>query len=243
MPAPSTIAADPEDQREEPERVFQNSQSDQTSPTQHVEQASEQAEKFPDENEAYSILTTAQKKAIVLRASFCAFFSPTTASIYYPAVNVIAHDLHVSNTADNLTVTTYLVNNIPSLQLRAHALTPKTFSFFKALPQPLSPAFPTAPADPAFFICFTLCIAANVGLGSQNRYAALLVLRCLQIAGSSSTVALSDGIAADVVSSAKRGSYVTIASMGALIGPMYGHSGVKRDNANIALRSVLSLAD
>ena len=142
------MAADPEDQIKVSEHIFQNSQSDQNSPTQDAEQASEQAEKLPDDNEAYSIFTTAQKKAILLTASFCAFFSPTTGSIYYPALNVISHDLHVSNTAVNLTVTTYLVNLPPSLQLRAHTLTLKTFSFFKALPPPLSPAFATAPADP-----------------------------------------------------------------------------------------------
>ena len=140
------MAAEPEDQSKESEPVF-HPQPDQNPPTQDAEQASEQAEKLPNDNEAYSIFTTAQKKAIVLTASFCAFFSPTTGSIYYPALNVISHDLHVSNTAVNLTVTTYLVSFLPSSQLRAPTLTPKTFSFFKALPQPLLPAFPTAPAD------------------------------------------------------------------------------------------------
>jgi MFS family permease len=73
---------------------------------------------------------------------------------------------------------------------------------------------------PAFFICFVIHIAANIGLGAQNSYAALMVLRCL--AGSSGTIALSTGIAADVVSAAERGSYVAIASPGALLGPILG---------------------
>ena len=63
-----------------------------------------------ESNEDYSIFSTGQKRAIVLTASFCAFFSPVTASIYYPALDTIAHDLNVTNTAINLTVTTYLVS-------------------------------------------------------------------------------------------------------------------------------------
>ena len=141
------MAADPEDQSKESKPVIQEAQSDQKAPKQDAEPASEQPEKLPDDNEAYSIFTTAQKKAIVLTASLCAFFSPTTGSIYYPALNVISHDLHVSNTAVNLTVTTYLVSFLSSSQLRVQTLTSKTSRFSKALPPPLSPASLTAPAD------------------------------------------------------------------------------------------------
>lgn len=71
-------------------------------------------------------------------------------------------------------------------------------------------------------ICFIIYIAANIGLAVQHSYPALLVLRCLQSAGSSSTVALSNAIVADVATSNERGQYVGFAQAGAFIGPSIG---------------------
>jgi hypothetical protein len=59
--------------------------------------------------EVYSVFTVNQKRAIILTASLAAFFSPLSSSIYYPSLPTIATELHVSNSAVNLTVTTYLV--------------------------------------------------------------------------------------------------------------------------------------
>jgi hypothetical protein len=42
-------------------------------------------------------------------ATIAALFSPFTAQIYFPALNTIAKDLHVTNSKINLTVTTYMV--------------------------------------------------------------------------------------------------------------------------------------
>lgn len=77
----------------------------------------------------------------------------------------------------------------------------------------------TAGRRPAYMICFTIYLAANLGLGLQNSYAALLVLRMLQSAGSSGTVALANGLVADMITSAERGSYVAFASLGSMLGP------------------------
>lgn len=95
------------------------------------------------DDEAYSIFTLWQKRAIILTASFCAFFSPTTGAIYYPALDVIAQDLHVSNSAINLTVTTYLVRDEGAsyVSLPVCILT-ETYRFSKAWPQLLSEGFP-----------------------------------------------------------------------------------------------------
>ena len=75
---------------------------------------------------------------------------------------------------------------------------------------------------PAYIICFTIYLAANIGLALQTNYAALLVLRCLQSAGSSGTVALAQGVVADVVTSAERGTYVGLASVTSIVGPILG---------------------
>ena len=59
--------------------------------------------------EDYSVFPVGQKRAIIAAASFMAWFSPMSGSIYYPALNQIAADLKVSSSQVNITVTTYLV--------------------------------------------------------------------------------------------------------------------------------------
>ena len=75
---------------------------------------------------------------------------------------------------------------------------------------------------PAYIGCFILYIAADIGLALQRNYAALLVLRCVQSAGSSGTVALCNGVVADLVTSAERGIYIGYTSVTSIIGPLIG---------------------
>ena len=65
-------------------------------------------------------------------------------------------------------------------------------------------------------------MAANIGLGVQNNYVALLVLRCLQSAGSSGTIALASAVATDITISAERGSYVSWAAAAPMLAPSIG---------------------
>lgn len=71
----------------------------------------------------------------------------------------------------------------------------------------------------AYFICFIIYIIANLALALQNNYIALLILRMLQSAGSSGTVALAYGVVGDLVTSSERGQYVAFASLGSILGP------------------------
>ncbi|KAK3614689.1 hypothetical protein LTR56_022202 [Elasticomyces elasticus] len=150
--------------------------------------------------EDYSILTTGQKRAIIVTASFAAWFSPMSGSIYYPALTVIANDLHVTSAKVNITVTTYLI---------LQGLAPMMIAGFSD----------KAGRRPAYMVCFTIYIIANLALALQNSYIALLLLRMLQSAGSSGTVALAQGIVGDCVTSAERGQYVAWASAGTVLGP------------------------
>jgi len=63
----------------------------------------------------FSIFSRSEKTFIVVVASLAALFSPLSANIYYPALNVLAKDLKVSNSLINLTVTSYLVKNIKKI--------------------------------------------------------------------------------------------------------------------------------
>ncbi|KAJ6179561.1 hypothetical protein N7519_010022 [Penicillium mononematosum] len=151
----------------------------------------------------YSVFTVSQRRYIVFMASWAGFFSPVSSQIYFPALNTLAKDLHVSNSLINLTLTSYMIF------------------------QGLSPMFIGDFADkagrrPAYIVCFTIYIAANIGLALQNNYAALFVFRCLQSAGSSTTIALSSGVVSDVATASQRGSYMGLVTAGSLMGPSVG---------------------
>ena len=57
----------------------------------------------------HSVFTKNQKRFIVVMASWAGFFSPVSGTIYFPALNSLARDLHVSTTLINLTLTSYMV--------------------------------------------------------------------------------------------------------------------------------------
>lgn len=57
----------------------------------------------------YSVFTISQRRYIVFMASWAGFFSPVSSQIYFPALNTLAQDLHVSNSLINLTLTSYMV--------------------------------------------------------------------------------------------------------------------------------------
>ncbi|PYH91156.1 MFS general substrate transporter [Aspergillus ellipticus CBS 707.79] len=152
------------------------------------------------EQEAFSVFTVNQKRAMVAVGSLASFFSPLSSSIYFPALDTIADALNVTTSKIDLTVTTYLI---------MQGVAPMLIAGFSD----------TAGRRPAYIICFAIYLAANLGLGLQNDYGALLGLRCLQSAGSSGTVALANGLVGDLITSAERGTYIAFASLGSMLGP------------------------
>ncbi|KAI5456981.1 major facilitator superfamily domain-containing protein [Mariannaea sp. PMI_226] len=166
-----------------------------------IEKQNEQVQ--PELPPVYSIFTTWEKRWIVLAAATTAFFSPLSAQIYFPALTTISKDLNVSSSKVNLTVTTYMIF------------------------QGITPMFIGSLADsggrrPAYVICFLIYIVANIGLALAPNYGALLGLRCIQSAGSSSTVALCVAVVADVITSAERGQYVGITTVPIVLAPALG---------------------
>lgn len=80
-----------------------------------------------DSEPPFSVFTLTEKKLIVLTISFIGLVSPLSASIYFPAINTLADDLHVSTSDINLTVTTYLVSHlilsskhVPDIAIKMH---------------------------------------------------------------------------------------------------------------------------
>ncbi|KAJ4145919.1 hypothetical protein LMH87_004750 [Akanthomyces muscarius] len=146
----------------------------------------------------YSVFTGLQKRAIILSASFMGLLSFMGSSIYFPAVNQIAHDLNISNSKINLSVTTFLV---------VQGIAPTMIAGFSE----------TAGRRLAYIICFIISIIANLGLALQNNYYALLFLRMLQSAGSCGI--MSQALVGDCIVSAERGEYLAYSSVAATLGP------------------------
>ncbi|KAL8832096.1 MAG: hypothetical protein Q9191_000475 [Dirinaria sp. TL-2023a] len=165
----------------------------------------------PDPEPPFSIFSARESNFIVAIASLAALFSPLTANIYYPALNTLSTDLHVSLSKINLTITTYLVRRS------------KTTLIF----QGLAPSFVGSFSDeagrrPSYMICFIVYIGANIGLAELKNYPSLLIVRMIQSSGSSGTVALAQAVVADIVTSAERGTSMGYAQMGAMVGPAFG---------------------
>lgn len=78
----------------------------------------------------------------------------------------------------------------------------------------------------AYCCTFTVFFSACIGLAELKNYATLVILRCLQSAGSASTIAIGSGVMGDITTRAERGGYMGVFQAGLLvpvaIGPVIG---------------------
>ncbi|TKA44796.1 hypothetical protein B0A55_13079, partial [Friedmanniomyces simplex] len=154
----------------------------------------------PTNSPPWSIFTPNQKRFIVLMVAIAGFFSPLSANIYFPALNTLSTDFHVTPAIMNLTLTSYMI---------FQGLAPTIFGDLADM----------AGRRPAYIIGFTVYIGACIGIACCDSYAALLVLRCLQSSGSSGTIALASGVVADIATSAERGVWMGWATSGPMVAP------------------------
>lgn len=154
-------------------------------------------------DERYTVFSNGQIRFIISMAGFAGLVSPLSATIYFPSLNVLSADLRVSSSAINLTLLTYML---------WQGLAPILFGDFAD----------TAGRRPVFILGFVIYIVANVGLALQNSFAALLVLRMIQSAGTSSTVAIAAGVAADVSPHSTRGKHMGWVTSGTAVGTAIG---------------------
>lgn len=151
----------------------------------------------------YSAFDSRTKTLIVAMLATGSFISPVTANIYFPAINPISEDLNVSTNLINLTLTTYMI---------FQGLAPTLFGDFGD----------RAGRRPAYILAFSIYLLANIGLALQRNYVALMVLRCVQSAGSSGTIALGYAAVSDIASTAERGRYMAAIGAGINVGPTVG---------------------
>lgn len=141
--------------------------------------------------EPYTIFTPTQKSLLLYACSISAVFSTISSFIYFPAITAIATSLRVSVQSINFTITSYqIVSGIA--------------------PSILGSMADTIGRRPILLFTSTLYLGANIGLALTTSYAGLVVLRCVQSAGASSSIAIAYGIIADVSVPEDRGSFVGI---------------------------------
>jgi len=77
---------------------------------------------------------------------------------------------------------------------------------------------------PIVFACLATLSLSCVGLAlvPTSAYWLLVLLRCVQAAGSASTVAIGAGIIADIATPAERGGFFGLFGVGPLVGPCLG---------------------
>lgn len=155
----------------------------------------------------HSVFSKHAKRFIVFMTALAAMVSPMSSQIYVPALYVLSEYYRVTITHINLTVTTYMIV------------------------QGLAPSFMGTFADvggrrPAYILCFSIYVLANLGLALQDNYAALLVLRAMQSAGSSATVSIGYGVMSDIATPGERGRYMGFMGAGQRsslsLGPLLG---------------------
>lgn len=151
----------------------------------------------------YSVFTKRQTVMIVVLVAIAGFFSPFTAFVYFPAIQSIASDYEVSIELMNITVTVYLI---------VQGIVPTLLGDFSE----------TVGRRPVYLAAFAIYCSASIGLALQRDYAALLILRMLQSAGSSGTIALAYGVIGDVAAPHERGAYVGLSHIGFNAAPALG---------------------
>lgn len=151
----------------------------------------------------HTVFTRCQRIFIVVMVVLGSFFSPLSGQMYFPAIPDMAKAYHTTTAKINLTITTYMI---------LQGLAPTIMGTFGD----------TTGRRPAYILTFTIYLAANIGLATQRSYAALLILRCLQSAGSSGTIALAYGVIADIATPAERGKYLGPAAAGIMLAPAIG---------------------
>jgi len=119
--------------------------------------------------ERYSVFTRNEKRYIVFLIALAGWFSTLSSFIYYPVIAFVATDLHTSIRNINLTVTSYLA-------ISAFA------------PAVVGDAADMLGRRPLYVITLAIYLLANIGIGLQHSFTALLLLRMLQSLGISGSV-------------------------------------------------------
>ncbi|PYH31278.1 MFS general substrate transporter [Aspergillus neoniger CBS 115656] len=151
----------------------------------------------------HTLLTERKKIMTIAIAAIVGFLAPVSANIYYPAIDQLSEDLHVSVSKINLTITTYMI-------------------FQGVAPLVTGSISDVYGRRPTMLVCLITYLAVNIGLALQDNYIALIVLRTFQSCGSSAISVVGIAVTADLVTRSERGKYMIYSSLGTTMGPALG---------------------
>ncbi|SCU86380.1 LAME_0D05886g1_1 [Lachancea meyersii CBS 8951] len=151
----------------------------------------------------YSRFGVREKYIMVFICASSGIFSTIAGPIYYPALNTIENEFHISTELVNVSVVLYFVF------------------------QGLAPTLMGGLADsfgrrPVVLWSVTLYFVACIGLACAKTYGEILFLRCLQSAGISPVIAVNSGIMGDITTREQRGGYVGLTSGFQIVGSAFG---------------------
>ncbi|KAJ7597883.1 MFS general substrate transporter [Mycena floridula] len=152
-----------------------------------------------------SIYSHSQKWFLVGIVALAGLCSPLPATIYLPALPLLTSEFHRSVAQLNLSVTVYLV-------------------FQGVSPLPWGTLSDRWGRRPIIIACLAILAIASIGLArvSTSAFWLLLLLRCIQSAGCSSTIALGAGVIGDISTPKDRGGFFGLFTLGATLGPALG---------------------
>ncbi|KAK0488029.1 major facilitator superfamily domain-containing protein [Armillaria luteobubalina] len=137
--------------------------------------------------------------------SLAGLASPFPSTIYYPILPVLTQVFHETTERLNLTLTMFMV----------------PMAVFPMIWGPLSDRWGRRPCIIASLAILTLtCV--GLALVPTNAFWLLMLLRFLQSAGCTGTVALGAGAIADITTRANRGGYFGAFNVGPMVGPCIG---------------------
>ncbi|PPQ63778.1 hypothetical protein CVT24_004320 [Panaeolus cyanescens] len=149
--------------------------------------------------------TKNEKWFIVSLTAAVGLFSPLTANIYFPAIPTLSQAFHKPTELINLTVTMYMI---------LQGVAPMVWG-------PLSDNVGRRPTSAGCMIILALsCV--GLALVPTSAFWLLMLLRCLQAAGSASTIAIGAGVIGDISTRAERGGFFGLFTIGPMVGPTIG---------------------
>ncbi|XP_006453741.1 hypothetical protein AGABI2DRAFT_39845, partial [Agaricus bisporus var. bisporus H97] len=151
------------------------------------------------------VFSKTEKWTIVVIIAFAGLFSPLTANIYFPAIPTLSIAFHKSTELINLTVTMYMI---------LQGIAPMIWGT-------LSDNVGRRPVTAACLLVLSLsCV--GLALVPTNAYWLLMILRCLQSAGSASTIAIGAGVVSDISTPEERAGFFGFFTLGPMVGPAIG---------------------
>lgn len=195
--------SDNEDEKGDSERELLREQLAFNFPRMHSSSELVSDEDEEEDEKPQSIFRRREKYVIVVLGGLSGFWSSISSPIYVPVLSQIENAFKVNELQVNITMVVY--------------------SIFQGLgPIVFSNLADSTGRRPIVLVCLLLYMVANVVIAVNTSFAGLIVLRCIQAFGISSTISLGSGIASDITNRAERASFIGLTTGLALLGQAFG---------------------